>query len=148
MDLKAEIQSQMKSAMKNGDRVTVDTLRLLLSAIHNDEIKDRRELTNDEIQRTITTLCKQRGESIDLFRKGNRDDLVQKEEAELRVLEKFLPEPLTDAELQSAVVSAIKESGAKGLQDLGKVMKQVMPKVAGRSDGKRVNQMVRELLSL
>jgi uncharacterized protein len=148
MDLKAEIQSQMKSAMKNGDRVTVDTLRLLLSAIHNDEIKDRRELTNDEIQRTITTLCKQRGESIDLFRKGNRDDLVQKEEAELRVLEKFLPEPLTDAELQSAVVSAIKESGAKGLQDLGKVMKQVMPKVAGRSDGKRINQMVRELLSL
>jgi len=147
MDLKAEIQSQMKSAMKSGDRVTVDTLRLLLSAIHNDEIKDRRELTSDEIQRTITTLCKQRSESIDLFRKGNRDDLVQKEEAELTVLARFLPEPLTDDELKSAVMSAIEESGAKGLQDLGKVMKQVMPKVAGRGDGKRVNQMVRELLS-
>jgi uncharacterized protein YqeY len=147
MDLKAEIQNQLKSAMKSGDRVTVDTLRFLLSAIHNDEIKDRRELTSDEIQRTITTLCKQRSESIELFRKGNRDDLVQKEEAELRVLERFLPEPLTDAELESAVMSAIEESGAKGLQDLGKVMKQVMPKVTGRSDGKRVNQMVRELLS-
>ena len=147
MDLKAEIQNQLKSAMKSGDRVTVDTLRFLLSAIHNDEIKDRRELTSDEIQRTITTLCKQRSESIELFRKGNRDDLVQKEEAELRVLERFLPEPLTDAELESAVMSAIEESGAKGLQDLGKVMKQVMPKVSGRSDGKRVNQMVRELLS-
>ena len=144
MDLKAEIQNQLKSAMKSGDRVTVDTLRFLLSAIHNDEIKDRRELTSDEIQRTITTLCKQRSESIELFRKGNRDDLVQKEEAELRVLERFLPEPLTDAELESAVMSAIEESG---LQDLGKVMKQVMPKVTGRSDGKRVNQMVRELLS-
>jgi len=133
--------------MKGGDRVTVDTLRLLLSAIHNDEIKERRELTGDEIQRAITTLCKQHSEAIELFRKGNRDDLVQKEEAELRVLQGFLPEPLTDAELKLAVISAIEQSGAKGLQDLGKVMKHVMPKVTGRSDGKRVNQLVRELLS-
>ena len=146
MQLKAEIQDSMKSAMRSGDKVTLESLRLALSVIKNEEIKARRELTTDEIQRTITTLCRQRSESIEMFQKGGRNDLVEKEQAELKVLQRFLPQPLTDDELKSAIRIAIRESGAQGLQDLGKVMKEVMPRVGGRSDGKRVNELAREIL--
>ena len=146
MHLKAEIKDVVKLAMKSGDRVTLDSLRLLLSAIQNEEIKVRRELTSDEIRGTISTLCKQRSESISMFQKGGRNDLVEKEQAELGVLRRFLPQPMTEDELRSAIRAAIQESGAQGPPDLGKVMKQVMPKVSGRSDGKRVNELAREIL--
>jgi uncharacterized protein YqeY len=91
-------------------------------------------------------LCKQRSESIEMFQKGGRNDLVEKEQADLKVLQQFLPEPLSDDEIISAIRITIRESGAQGLQDLGKVMKEVMPKVSGRSDGKRVNELAREIL--
>ena len=146
MQLKAEIQDSMKSALRSGDKVTLESLRLVLSAIKNEEIKARRELTTDEIQRTITSLCKQRSESIEMFHKGGRNDLVEKEQAELKVLQHFLPQPLNEDEIKSAIRTAIRESGAQGLQDLGKVMKQVMPKVSGQTDGKRVNELAREIL--
>ena len=146
MHLKAEIQESVKQAMKSGDRVTLSTLRLLLSAVHNEEIRVRRELSTEDIQRTITTLCKQRTEAIELYRKGGREDLAQKEEAEFAVLKRFLPEQLSDDEVKQVIQACIAEAGAKGIQDLGKVMKLVMPKVAGRSDGKRVNELVRTLL--
>ncbi|MGH7823963.1 MAG: GatB/YqeY domain-containing protein [Candidatus Binatia bacterium] len=146
MALKAGIQEAMKSAMKQGDRVTLDSLRFLLSALHNEEIKVRRELADEEVQRTIVTLCKQRTESIQLFKKGGRGDLASKEEAELKVLRRFLPQPLTEEEVRSLIRASVDEVGAKGLQDLGRVMKQVMPKVSGRSDGKRVNELAKEIL--
>jgi uncharacterized protein len=146
MQLKAEIQESIKSAMRSGDKITLESLRLTLAAIKNEEIKSRRELTADEIQRTIGTLCKQRSESIEMFRKGGRSDLVEKEQAELKVLQRFLPEPLSDEEIIAAIRITIRESGARGLQDLGRVMKEVMPKVSGRSDGKRVNELAREIL--
>jgi uncharacterized protein YqeY len=146
MALQAGIQEAMRSAMKQGDRVTLDALRLLLSVLHNEEIKARRTLTDDEVQKAIATLCKQRIESIELFKKGGRDDLVSKEEAELSVLRRFLPQPLSEDEIRSLIRSSIDEVGAKGAQDLGKVMKQVMAKVSGRSDGRRVNELVREIL--
>jgi uncharacterized protein YqeY len=147
MELKAEIQEAVKTAMKSGDRIALSTLRLLLSAIHNEEIHLRKELTAAEIQKTIATLAKQRNESITLFRQGGREDLAQKEEAELRILQKYLPPALSDEELRSLIQQSIGELGAKGVEDLGKVMKQVMPQVSGRSDGKRVNDLARELLS-
>jgi uncharacterized protein len=146
MELKAEIEQSVKSAMRNRDTVALSTLRLLLSAIHNEEIKARRELTAEEIQKTITTLCKQRNESIELFRKGGREELAQKEEAELAVLKRYLPQPLSEGEVKALIQACIDESNATSLQDLGKVMKLVMPKVAGRSDGKRVNELARALL--
>jgi uncharacterized protein len=146
MQFKAEIHDSIRSAMKSGDKITLESLRLVLAAIKNEEIRSRRELTTDEIQRTISTLCKQRAESIDMFQKGGRSDLVEKEQAELKVLQRFLPEPLSDDEIISAIRITIRESGAQGLQDLGKVMKEVMPKVSGRSDGKRVNELAREIL--
>ena len=146
MPLKAEIQETVKQAMKSGDRVTLSTLRLLLSAVHNEEIRVRRELSDEDVQKTITTLCKQRSEASDLYRKGGREDLAKKEEAEMAVLKRFLPQPLSEEEVRALIQSCIAEAGAGGVQDLGKVMKLAMPKVAGRSDGKRVNELARGLL--
>lgn len=146
MELKAEIQESVKSAMKSRNAVTLSTLRLLLSAIHNEEIRLRKELSAEEIQKTITTLCKQRTEAIELFRKGGREELAQKEETELAVLKLYLPQPLADDEVKALIQSCIDETGAKNIQDLGKVMKLVMPKVSGRSDGKRVNELAKALL--
>jgi uncharacterized protein len=145
--LKTEIQDGIKAAMKSGDRVTLSTLRLLSSALHNEEIKQHRELSEDEILKTVASLSKQRQESIEFFRKGGRNDLLEKEEAELAVLRRFLPEAMNDDEVRAAIRSSIAEVGAQGIQDLGRVMKQVMPKVAGRTDGKRVNELAKELLS-
>ncbi len=146
MGLKEEIQEAVKAAMKTGDRLTLSTLRLLLSALQNEEIRGRRELTTEEIHRTIATLCKQRTEASELFKKGGRTELAEKEEAEIKVLQRFLPQPLSEAEVRNLIQVSIDEVGAKTIQDLGKVMKQLMPKVSGRTDGKRVNQLARELL--
>jgi uncharacterized protein len=146
MGLKVEIQEAMKAAMKRGDRLTVSTYRLLLSALHNEEIKSRKELNIEEIHRVVSTLCKQRVEAIDLYRKGGRAELAEKEEAELKVLQRLLPEPISEAEVRALIKASIEEVGAKSIQDLGKVMKQLMPKVSGRTDGKRVNQLAKELL--
>ena len=144
--LKVEIQEAMKAAMKTGDRLTLSVLRLVLSALHNEEIRLRRELTTEEIHRTLTTLCKQRTEAIELFRKGGRAELAEKENAELKVLQRFLPQPLSENEVRTLIKVSIEEVGAKDIQDLGKVMKQLMPRVSGRADGKRVNELAKELL--
>jgi len=146
MGLKAQIQEATKAAMKGGDRLTLSTLRLLLAALHNEEIEQRRELTEEEILKTIVSLCKQRQDSIGLFRKGGRIDLVEKEEAELAILRGYLPQALTEDEVRTLIRGSIDEVGAKGIQDLGKVMKQIMPKIAGRAEGKRVNDLAREIL--
>ncbi|MEK7340650.1 MAG: GatB/YqeY domain-containing protein [Candidatus Binatota bacterium] len=147
MGLKSEIQDAMKVAMKGGERLTLSALRLLWSAMHNEEIKERRELSPEEIIKLIFSLCKQRQESIEYFRKGGRSDLLEKEEAELAVLRRFLPQALSEEELRAIIRSSIEEVGAKGVQDLGKLMKQIMPKVTGRTEGKRVNELAREILS-
>ena len=133
--------------MKSGDRVVLSTLRLLLSALHNEEIKQRRELSTEEIQKIAATLCKQRQESIEFFRQGGRTDLLRQEEAELLVLRGFLPAAMSEEEVRAVIRSSIEEIGAKGIQDLGRVMKQVMPKVSGRSDGKQVSELAKEMLS-
>jgi uncharacterized protein YqeY len=145
--LKLEIQDSMKAAMKGGDRVTLSTLRLVSSALHNEEIKARRELTSEEILKVISTLCKQRQEAIEQFRKGGRADLAEKEEAELKVLRRYLPEALSEEEVRALIRKSIEEVGAKGIQDLGKVMKQVIPEVTGRAEGKRVSELAKEMLS-
>lgn len=147
MGLKTEIQDAMKVAMKGGDRLALSTLRLLLSALHNEEIKERRELTPEEVLKTISSLCKQRQEAIEYFRKGRRNDLVEKEEAELGVLRRFLPRALSEEEIRALIRSSIDEVGAKGVQDLGRVMKQLMPKVVGRTEGKRASELAKEFLS-
>jgi uncharacterized protein YqeY len=146
MGLKAEIQEAAKQALKEREEVALSTLRLLLSALHNEEIRLRRELTTEDIQRTITTLGKQRAEASELYRKGGRKDLAEKEDAELAILRRFLPQQLSEAEVRELIQSCIVEAGARGVQDLGKVMKLVMPKIAGRSDGRLVNELAKGLL--
>ena len=146
MELKAGLQEAAKAALKSRDTVKLSTLRLLLAAVHNEEIRLRKELDAEEIQKVIATLSKQGSEAIELYRKGGRDDLAQKEEAELRILQAYLPQPLTEQEVQTLIRESIAELGATGVQDLGKVMKQVMPKVSGRTDGKRVNELAKALL--
>jgi uncharacterized protein YqeY len=146
MGLKAQIQEATKFAMKGGDRLTLSTLRFLLAAIHNEEIKERRDLTEEEILRTVSFLCKQRQDSIESFRKGGRKDLVEKEEAELAILRGFLPQALTEEEVRDLIRLSIDEVKAKGMGDLGKVMKLVMPKLAGRAEGRRANELAREML--
>ncbi len=147
MGLKIEIQDAIKAAMKSRDQLTLSTLRLLMSSLHNEEIKQRRELTSEEIWKTISTLCRQRQEAIEYFRKGERPDLEKKEEAELSVLRGFLPQALSDEDLSTLIQSSIEEVGAKGVKDLGRVMKQIMPKVTGRVEGKRVSELAKEILS-
>jgi uncharacterized protein YqeY len=146
MGLKVEIQEAMKAAMKSGDRLTVSTYRLLLSELHNEEIRNRKELTTEQIHRVVSTLCKQRTEATELYRKGGRAELAEKEDAELKVLRQLLPEPLSEDEVRALIQASIEEVGAKNVQDLGKVMKRLMPKVSGRTDGKRVNELAKELL--
>jgi hypothetical protein len=146
MELKSGLQEAAKAALKSRDTVKLSTLRLLLAAIQNEEIRLRKELGAEEIQKVIATLSKQRSEAIELYRKGGRDDLAQKEEAELGILQAYLPQPLTEQEVQSLIRHSIAELGATGVKDLGKVMKQVMPKVSGRTDGKRVNELAKALL--
>jgi uncharacterized protein YqeY len=146
MELKAQIQDSVKAAQKAGDVLTLSTLRLLLAAVQNEEIRVLKALSTEEIQKTISTLSKQRNEAIDLYRKGGREELAQKEEAELKILQRFLPQQLSEDEVRELIKASISESGAAGIQDLGKVMKLVMPKVSGRSDGKRVNDLAKALL--
>ena len=147
MELKAKIQEAVKTAMKSGDQTTLSTLRLLLSAVQYEEIKSRKPLTDPEIEKTISSLCKQRMEAIQLFERGGRQDLVTKERAELDVLKQLLPQPLSETEVQAVIQKTIDELGAKGSQDLGRVMKEVMPKLTGRTDGKRVNELAKALLA-
>jgi len=148
MGLKAQIQEATKAAMKSGDRLVLSTLRFLLAALHNEEIKERRDLTEEEVLKAISSLCKQGRDSIEQFRKGGRHDLVEKEEAELGILRGFLPQALTEDEVRTLIRSSIDQVGATGIQDLGRVMKQIMPKIAGRAEGKRVNELAREMLAV
>ena len=137
----------MQKAAKERNSLALSTLRMVLAAIHNKEIEARGEIGEEAAIRVIAAMVKQRRESIDLFRKGGRDDLAEKEAAEIRVLEGYLPKPLSEDEVESLARQAIAETGAGSPADMGRVMKELMPKVAGRADGKVVNGIVRRLLA-
>ena len=136
----------MKKAAKEKNSLALSALRMALSAIHNREIEARGAIGEEAVRKVLAAMVKQRRESIDLFRRGGRDDLAGKEEAEIAVLEAYLPKPIADAEIESLAREAIAAAGAKSPSDLGRVMKELMPKVAGRADGRIVNEIVRRLL--
>ena len=127
--------------------MALSALRMALAAIKNKEIEERGEIGEDSILKLLGTMVKQRKESIGLFRQGGREDLAGKEAAEIVVLEAYLPKALSDAEIETLVREAIGAAGAKSQGDMGRVMKELMPKVAGRADGKTVNEIVRRLLA-
>lgn len=147
MSLKDKLAEEMKGAMKSQDKVRLSTIRMLLSAVKYKEIDLGKVLTDEEVIETVTSSVKQRRDSIEQFSNAGRTDLVEKEEAELKVLQGFLPKQLSVEEVEAEIDRIVTEAGASGMKDLGKVMKLLMPKVAGRADGKMVSDKVRERLS-
>ena len=147
MGLKEQIQQDMKKAAKEKNSLALSALRMALAAVHNREIEARGEIGEEGVLKVLATMVKQRKESIDLFRQGGRIDLAEKEAGEIAVLEAYLPKPLPDAEIEALAREAIAAAGAKLPADMGRVMKELMPKVAGRADGRIVNEIVRRLLT-
>jgi uncharacterized protein YqeY len=146
MELKERLSKELGESLKAGEKIKVSTIRMILSEIKNAEIAKRGELDDDELLSVLAREAKRRKEAIEEFKKGNRQDLVDKETEELGIIETYLPEQLSRDELQGIVSETIDEVGASSPGDLGKVMGSIMPKLKGRADGKLVNLMVRETL--
>jgi uncharacterized protein len=146
MALRERLSEEMKHAMKSRDDLRLSAIRMVRSAVKNKEIDVKRELADQEVVEVLSTLVKQRRESIRMFAEAGRDDLVAKEEKELAILLEFLPQQLSRDEVAALVEKVIAECGAQGSRDMGKVMKLLMPHVAGRADGKMVSDVVREKL--
>jgi len=146
MSLLQKIDDDLKIAMKAPDPDKVSVLRMAKAALKNKEIDKRDALSDDEIHAVLSSLSKQRKESIEQFVKGGREDLAEKERRELSVLQTYLPKELTQEELDNIIAGAIKESSAESLKDMGNVMRLIMPRIRGAADGKVVNQRVRSLL--
>ena len=145
--MKARLAGDLKEALKSGDRLKTSVLRLLISLIKNREVEKRAELDDHEIIQAVVASCKLRTEAIEQYVKGGRDDLVAKETAELKLLETYLPPPLSQEELRQRVNEAMQAAGATSIKDMGRVMALLMPETSGRADGKLVSQMVKDALS-
>lgn len=146
MSLYNHLQKTMQQALKEGQREKAKTLRTIMARLKDRSIAKGEKLTEAEEVTVLKQAAKQRRESIELYRKGNRDDLVQAETRELAIIESYLPEPLSREELVKMVERIIEETGASSLKDLGRVMPAVMNEAAGRADGKVVQELVRERL--
>ena len=146
MSLKDELKTSLVSAAKAKDQVLLDTIRAVQSAIRYKEIEKKSEFSDAEIIAVISTLCKQRRESIDQFQKGGRADLVAKETRELEILQKYLPAQLSEEEVKQTIQKIIADTGAKGPADMGRVIKEAMKQFAGKADGKAVSELVKSLL--
>jgi uncharacterized protein YqeY len=147
VELKAQLTEDLKSALRSGDKLRTSVIRLLTALIKNREVEKRGPLTDAEAIQAVSTSCKQRQEAIEQYRQGGRQDLVDKETAELAILQSYLPAALSPDELQTLVRDAIRDAQASSPRDMGKVMALLMPKVTGRADGKAVSTLVREMLS-
>lgn len=141
------ITENIAAAMRAKDQIRLGALRMAKAALMNREVEKGRALDERESQQVIASLIKQRRDSIEQFQKGGREELARKEQAEIAILEAYVPPPLDPADVERAVGEAIAETGATSAKDLGRVMKAVMPKLAGRTvDGKMVNEIVRRKL--
>ena len=147
MTLIAEIKTQLEDAMREGDAARRDTLRLILSSLQGAEKELQRPLSEDEELQVLQRERKKRLEAAEAFRNAGREEQADKEEDELDVLEEFMPEPISEDELEEIVDDVIAEVGATSMRDIGRVMADVMPQVAGRADGSAVSQIVREKLA-
>jgi len=147
VELKARLAEEYRAALRSGDKLKVSVIRLLTALIKNREVEKRSSLTDVEVMQAISSSCKQRQDSIEQYRQGGRQDLVDKETAELHILQSYMPQPFTAEELEELVRAAIQEAQAASPKEMGKVMTLLMPKVTGRADGKVVSALVREMLS-
>jgi uncharacterized protein YqeY len=147
VELKARLAEDFKTALRSGEKLRLSVIRLLMALIKNREVEKRGSLTDAEVLQAVSSSCKQRQEAIEQYRQGGRQDLVEKETAELHILQSYLPQPLTAEELAGLVQTAIQEAQAASAKEMGKVMALLMPKVTGRADGKVVSALVREMLA-
>jgi uncharacterized protein YqeY len=147
MTLKGQIQDDMKTAMKAGDKDRLKVVRLILAAIQQVEVDQRKELDDDAaVLGVLNKMVKQRRDSVSQFRDGGRDDLADKELAEIAVIEAYLPEQMSEDELDALIASAISETGAENMRDMGKVMAAVKAKAEGRADMAAVSAKVKSTL--
>jgi uncharacterized protein len=144
--LRDRLHTEITAAMRSGDSLRRDTLRMDESAIYNAEKRDRRTYSDDDVTAIIGREVKTRRESVEAFRKGGREELAAKEESEIAILGEFLPEQLSDGDLQALVAEAVTATGAASPRDLGKVMGWLAPRTRGRADGRRVSTLVAEQL--
>ncbi len=147
MALLDQLDKDLKVAMKSGDKVHLETVRLLRGQLKDFEINKQQEPGAEEEMEILLSAAKKRREAIAAFRNAGREELAEKEAAELAVISIYLPQALPHAEIETLVNAAIQEAGAKAASDLGKVMGKLMPQIKGRADGKMVQQMVRDRLS-
>ena len=147
MSLIERIEGELTTPMRARDRERTETLRLTLSSLRSAEKEVQRPLKEDEELHVLQRERKRRVEAAEAFREGGREELAAKEERELAIIQEFMPEPISEEELEHIIDDAIAETGATSLRDLGRVMADVLPQVAGRADGSAVSQLVREKLA-
>ena len=146
MSLKQQLQQDLKEAMKAKDTFKRDTIRFLMSAIKQVEVDTRKELSDEDIIKIIQKSVKQREEAAVQYKEGGREDLYEKEMKEAQILKSYLPAQLSDEDLEARLKEIIAEVGATSLKDMGKIMGVATKELAGRADGKRINQMVKKIL--
>ncbi len=147
MSLRDRIQTDVTAAMRSGDALRRDVLRMTQNAVYLVEKRDRRELGDEDVAAIVTREVKTRRESVEAFRKGGREDLASKEEAEIAILAEYLPEQLDDAAIATLVDEAVAATGASTARDMGKVMGWLAPRTKGRADGRRVSGLVARALA-
>ena len=145
--LKNQIQADMKSAMRGGDKEQLATVRLILAAIKQVEVDTRKELSNPDIVVILDKMGKQRRESIDQFEKASRQDLADKEKAELEIINSYLPTPLSETEISAALEKALKDTSATSMKDMGAVMALLKPQLQGRADMGKISKLIKARLS-
>ena len=148
MSLSDRLTEDLKLAMKSRDQLRMDVIRMIKAAILNKEVELKRDLDDAEMSRVMTTLVKQRRESVEQFEKAHRTELAAKERKEIEIIESYLPKPLSPQEIEGIVASAVRETGSHSLKDMGTVMKAVMARLAGQSvDGKQISDLVKSKLT-
>jgi len=147
MSLKDILMEDLKSSMKNKDTIRKNTITMVRSAIKQIEVDKRQELNDEEVLDIISKQVKEKRSAIEEFKKGSRDDLVNQTEKEIEILLKYLPDQLSEEEVEEIVRDTIKEINATSMKDIGMIMRSVMPKVKGRTDGNIVNKVVKKILN-
>nr|WP_314278496.1 GatB/YqeY domain-containing protein [uncultured Peptostreptococcus sp.] len=146
MSLKEKLQEDLKSSMKNKDTIKKSVVTLIRAAIKQQEVDKRIDLDDDAIIDIISKQLKQRNDSLAEFEKANRQDLIDETKSEIQVLEGYLPQQLSEEELEKIVIETIAEVGATSMKDMGKIMATIKPKTAGRADGRKINELVKKNL--
>lgn len=147
MTLKETIEKDLIESMKEKDENTLSVLRMLKSAIKNKEIETKKELEDTDITAVIQSQIKSRRDSVEMYEKADRKELAEKEKTEIEILQKYLPEQMSEEDIRGIVQKAVSDTSAAGIQDMGKVMGKIMPEVKGKADGSMVSNIVKEELS-